>query len=96
MDLTQDFLAMLSCTYNYKSIRSKSNFYRYIFLRFFMSGLLVTLYSSIDKAAVREKKLHYILKDSILLWNMTGRYYKHNVCYLLLENATINGVHAFT
>ncbi len=67
MDLTHNFLAMLSCTYNYKSIRSKSNFYRYIFLRFFMSGLLVNLYSSIDKAAVREKKLHYILKDSILL-----------------------------
>ena len=69
--LQDGFNTKLSCDvimyiYNYKSIRSKSNFYRYIFLRFFMSGLLVHLYSSIDKAAVREKKLHYILKDSIL------------------------------
>jgi len=61
-----------------------------------MSGLLVNLYSSIGKAAVREKKLHYILNDSILLWTITGRYYKHSVCYLLLENAAINSVHAFT
>ena len=67
MDLSQIFLTMLSCTYDYKTIRSKSNFYRYIFFRLFMSGLLVILYSSIDKAAVREKKLHYTLKDSILL-----------------------------
>ena len=96
MDLTQNFLTMLSCTYDYKTIRSKSNFYRYIFFRFFMSGLLVILYSSIDKAAVREKKLHYTLKDSILLLNITGICYKHRVCYLLLENATINSVHAFT
>ena len=101
--LQDGFNTKLSCDvimyiYNYKSIRSKSNFYRYIFLRFFMSGLLVTLYSSIDKAAVREKKLHYTLKDSILLLNITGICYKHSVCFtfLLLENATINSVHAFT
>ena len=48
-----------------------------------MSGLLVNLYSSIDKAAVQEKKLHYILEDSILLSDLTGRYYKHSVCYLI-------------
>ena len=61
-----------------------------------MSELLVSLYSSIGKAAVREKKLHYTLKDSILLLNITGICYKHRECCLLLENATINSEDAFT
>ena len=46
--------------YNYKLIRLKSRILQIHFFRFFKSGLLVNLYSSIDKAAVQEKKMHYI------------------------------------
>jgi len=40
--------------------------WRYIYFHFFMSELLVNLYSGIGKAAVREKKLHYTLRVAIL------------------------------
>ena len=90
------FFAILLCTYNYNLKRSKSRNLQIHFFRFFMSWfrLLLNLYSSTDRAAVQEKKLYYILKDSILLWNMTGRCYKLSVCFLFLENATINSVRA--
>jgi len=37
MDLTQNFFAILSCTYNYKLIKSKSKILQIHFFRFFMS-----------------------------------------------------------
>ena len=45
MDLTQNFFAMLSYTYNYKLIRLKSRILQIHFLKsFFMFGVLVNLY----------------------------------------------------